>query len=332
MKNTLLLIIGAFTIVFVIYLRNSWWAPTQPEELNSIRLHSVPAIVEITTHVAYQNKYFEQEGLNVDLTINPDGKTSLENLFAGKADIIHVMGTPVVFSSLKRNDFYIIGNIKHSKIHFIVARKDRGIKLSSDLIGKKIGVMRGTSADFFMDSYFIYNNLRPSDIKIINMNGPEMVNSIENGEIDALFCWSPFPQIAQEKLGDNALILTSDEIVSGSWVIIVMKEFAHKHPIILEKYLRALVMAEKYIRKNRLKAMEIHSKIAGVDLKVITKLSENMIFELNFEQRVISDLEDQARWVINNKYTKKTEVPNYLDMIYPDALETVKPDAVNIIW
>ena len=91
-------------------------------------------------------------------------------------------------------------------------------------------------------------------------------------------------------------------------------------------------MAEKYIRKNRLKAMEIHSKIAGVDLKVITKLSENMIFELNFEQRVISDLEDQARWVINNKYTKKTEVPNYLDMIYPDALETVKPDAVNIIW
>jgi NitT/TauT family transport system substrate-binding protein len=41
--------------------------------------------------------------------------------------------------------------------------------------------------------------------------------------------------------------------------------------------------------------------------------------------------EDQARWRIKNKLTEATEVPNYLDYIYTDALEKVKPGAIGII-
>ena len=42
-------------------------------------------------------------------------------------------------------------------------------------------------------------------------------------------------------------------------------------------------------------------------------------------------MEDEARWHIENEYTDAKEVPNYLDQIYFDALESVNPDAVNII-
>jgi NitT/TauT family transport system substrate-binding protein len=41
--------------------------------------------------------------------------------------------------------------------------------------------------------------------------------------------------------------------------------------------------------------------------------------------------EDQARWRIDNNLTEATEVPNYLDYIYMDALEEVKPEAVMMI-
>ncbi len=54
-------------------------------------------------------------------------------------------------------------------------------------------------------------------------------------------------------------------------------------------------------------------------------------FILSLSQVLIIAMEDEARWAIKNNLTDATEVPNYLDYIYFDALEAVKPDAVNII-
>jgi NitT/TauT family transport system substrate-binding protein len=42
-------------------------------------------------------------------------------------------------------------------------------------------------------------------------------------------------------------------------------------------------------------------------------------------------MEDEARWMIENKLTTKTTIPNFLDYLYLDGLLTVKPEAVNII-
>ena len=40
---------------------------------------------------------------------------------------------------------------------------------------------------------------------------------------------------------------------------------------------------------------------------------------------------DEARWAIREELADKEEVPDYLDFIYIDALEEVKPEAVTII-
>jgi NitT/TauT family transport system substrate-binding protein len=42
-------------------------------------------------------------------------------------------------------------------------------------------------------------------------------------------------------------------------------------------------------------------------------------------------MEDEARWMIENKLTAETEVPDFLDYIYVDGLEAVRPYAVHII-
>ena len=41
--------------------------------------------------------------------------------------------------------------------------------------------------------------------------------------------------------------------------------------------------------------------------------------------------QDEARWRIENKLTDQTMVPNYLDFIYIDALQAVKPEGVTLI-
>ena len=326
---TIILIIGIMACLAFNGCQEKQSEPSR--ELKKVTVATVPAIVEAPTHVAYEKGYFKDEGLDVELIMNSAGKTSLQMLFDGKADIANVMGTPIMYASFDRDDFYIIGKIRHSKIHFAVARKDRGIHKASDLKGKKVAVTKGTGAEFFMDSYLIFNGIAPSELEVVYMDAPTMVDAIEKGEVDAMFCWSPFPFRAQKLLGENAVELPSETIVPGSWLVVVNKKFAREHPDILRKYLKGIVRAEQFIEENREEAVSIHARVAGVDRGMVSELFKNMKLDLCLDQALLNDLEDQGRWAIRYHYTNKTQVPNYLNTIYPGPLREVKPDAVTVI-
>jgi NitT/TauT family transport system substrate-binding protein len=299
--------------------------------VSKVRVASVPAVVEAPTHIAYHNGYFEREGLDVSLTINPDGKTSLEQMLRGEIDIAAVTGTPVVYSSLKGNSFSILANIDHSKIHFIVARKDRGITSINDLKGRKVAVMFGTSGQFFMDSLLTLNHLKPEDMEIVNLNAPEQVKAFVAGEIDAMFCWVPFPLQALQQLGDKAILLPSKDVRPCSWVVVATKDYVKKNPMVPQKILKGLISAEEFIRLNREQAATIYSKVSGVNNRINIDLFKDMEFGLSLSHSLLLDLEDQARWIIENGYTDATSVPNYLNLIDPAPMRAVNPDAVTLI-
>ncbi len=311
-----------------------WWNQDQtnkPKQLKKVTFATVPSMVEVTSHIAYHNKYFEEEGLDIDLVFTASGNLSLERLLKGEFDIVTVTGTPVVHKSFLRNDFVIVGDIVHPVEHQVLARKDRGIKSTSDLKGKRVAVMRGTSADFFMDSFLIYNELRRTDLEIVNILAPQLPDAIERGDVDAIFCWQPFILKAQQKLGENAIILPSKNIHTVPWLIITMKTFAKENPDVLEKFTRAIIKAEGFLKHNRSEAVRIHAEMSKVDKDIVDTLIDNMTYELSLEHYLLINLENQARWAIRHKYTDKQKVPNYLDLIYSDALESVKPDAVTLI-
>lgn len=323
-------------LLLLIALITSTSCTDQPEKsvtaLKKVRFASVPAIVEAPTHIAYHNKYFEYEGLDVSLKINPDGKTSLEQLLNGETDIITVTGTPVVYSSLKGNKFYILANIDHSKVHFVVARKDRAIKTIADLKGKKVAVMLGTSGQFFMDSLLALHSLKKTDMEVINLNAPAQLKAFVDGEVDAIFGWAPFPLQALEALGDKAILLPSEPIRPCSWVVVATKQYVDANPEVSKQVLRALISAKDYIKQNKEQAVGIYSKVSGVQNQAVNDLFKTMEFDLSLNHSLLLDLEDQARWVIKNGYSDANKVPNYLDYMYPQAMRIIKPEATTLIY
>ena len=300
-------------------------------KLEKVRVASVPAIVDAPTHIAYHNEYFAQEGLDVSLKINPDGKTSLQQLLDGEVDIITVTGTPVVYSSLKGHDLSILANIDHSKIHFVVVRKDRGISSVADLKGKKVTVMVGTSGQFFMDSLLALSKLLTTDLEIVNLNGPAQLKAFVDGEVDAIFGWVPFPLQALQELGDRASLLPSDPVRPSSWVVVSTRQYVMENPDIPKKILKALIAAEDFIKQDREKAAMIYAEISGVQNQAVSELFKTMEFGLSLRHSLLLDLEDQARWIIKNGYSDTKKIPNYLNYIYPEALKAVKPEAVTLI-
>ena len=54
-------------------------------------------------------------------------------------------------------------------------------------------------------------------------------------------------------------------------------------------------------------------------------------FRISLEQSWMINIENEARWAIDNNLVEGEEVPNYRDYVYLNALDEVKPEAVGII-
>ena len=336
--------IGAAIVIVVLVLGGYyWWHQKQiekPKELIKIRFSTVPFIGEAPSYVAYHNGYFREEGLDLTLKFNPGGWMSLKNLFEGDADIINVAELPIVYScfdkkkytNFERGDFYIIGDMIYSQdIQQVVARKDKGIHSAADLKGKRIGVFRGTTLDFFIDAFLTDNRIKHSEVEIVDMDVFKMTDAIVKGDLDAIFTWQPHVLNAKKRLGDNAIILESRLKYTTAWLIIVMKEYAEKNPQVLEKFLRAIVKAENFIKENPQEAMDIHAKMSKADREIVAALWDVVDFDLSLSEALLTTLEDEARWLIRKKIYDKTEIPNFLDYIYFDALQKVKPEGIQIV-
>ncbi|MBC8263472.1 MAG: NrtA/SsuA/CpmA family ABC transporter substrate-binding protein [Anaerolineales bacterium] len=341
-KKALFGIVAVLAIVVLVVGGYYWWQKqmAKPKELTRITFATVPFIGEAASYVAYNNGYFEEEGLDVTLKYNPGGWMSLKNLFEGDADIATVAELPIVYSSFdkkkytdfERGDFYIIGDIVYSDdFQQVVARKDKGVHSPADVKGKTVGVFRGTTLDFFMDFFFTDNRIEHSDVEIVDMDVFEMTSAIERGDLDVIFTWQPHVLIAQKKLGDNAIVLPSRLRYTTAWLIVVMKDYAEENPEILEKFLRAIVKAENFIKENPEEAISIHAKMSDVDRETVAALWDVVAFDLSISESLLTQMEEEARWLIRTKRTDQTEVPNLLDYIYFDALEKVKPAGITVI-
>lgn len=323
--SALILAVAAAAVIFCI---NS----VKSEEQNiALRYASVPAIVEAPAHVAQAKGFFADEGLDIEWRLNPDGKTSLEQLLEGNVDIASVTSTPVVYSSLKRDDFCIIAQINHHVIHSATANRKSGISSIEDLKGKRAAVMLGTSGQFFMESWMTFNGIKQNELEIVNYNAPEAVKAIEEGLVDVMFYWFPFPAYAEKRLGENALVFGEGEIASIPWVIVVRKDYLAQNGEVVRRFLKAVMKAEGFIRNEPDKAMHLHSELSGVPEDITGRLFAKMSFDLSLNQVLLLDLESQARWLISREYTDAEAVPNYMDFISSGPLRDVKPQSVTLI-
>ena len=92
-----------------------------------------------------------------------------------------------------------------------------------------------------------------------------------------------------------------------------------------------MIKAESLVMKNPEEARKIISKKLGVSEDEVATIMSGSSFKVSLDQSLLTTLEDQARWAVKNKLTETTKIPNYLNFIYPAALEAIKPEAVTII-
>jgi NitT/TauT family transport system substrate-binding protein len=326
------MVIGALALAAYVFLfPRGLEKPSGP--LEKITFGVDVSVISAPVWVAESRRYFQREGLDVEIKDYPSGRTALVDMLdRGNLNMVTVAQTPVMYNSFSRNNYAIIAAMACSyEDVLLLARGERGIRTSADLKGKKIGTPAGSSGHFFLGLFLITGGLRISDVTVLDIDAPDLPGALADGRVDAIAIWQPHIHNAQKLMLGKTILLPSRNIYREDFYLVPTQDFIKKNPAALKRFLKAIDRAETFIRDNRDEAVNIVSRRLKIERETVDSFWNSYEFRLFLDQTVLTDLEAEARWAIKNKYTPAVKVPDYLDFIYPDALLAIKPEAVNII-
>ena len=284
--------------------------------------------------VAVEKGYFKQEGLEISRSFFWTGKNSLEALLAGKADLATVGDFPIALEAMKGARICVIAMLSNpGKTYALIARKDQGISSPKDLQGKKIGATFGTNLHFILDSFMLFHHVPRKDLRLVDLPMERMPEALRKGDVQAVITWDPISYQIRTQLGTNAVVFYGDEqcIYRMTWNIVGMLEFVHKNPETIKRVLRALLKAGGFIKGNRNDALQMIAAYLGMEKEALQESWNAYTPDLSLSPLLVENLENETRWAIKNKLANLKQMPNYLQYIYFDGLESVKPEAVTIV-
>jgi NitT/TauT family transport system substrate-binding protein len=282
-------------------------------------------------YLAQDNGYFKENKLDVEIIKCSSGLEAVQKLLDGEIDI--ALGTDFVFTSnsFDHDNLRVIGSIAKADVEEFVMRKDSGISSPENLKGKKIGIKRKSSTEYHLGSFLVFNGLTLDDIEMIDLSPAELFAALQNNEVDAIITWPPYAFNVKNQLGDNALSWSAQSGHEFYWIAITTQDKIPAKELAFEKFLTALVQSEEYVNHNNAEAKKIITKYLDTNEKYMNYHWPKHKFFVELPQTLLIKLDSQARWRIQNNLTQATEIPNYMNFLYLEALDNVKPEVVTII-
>lgn len=322
------MILLAFIVIYNFY--NLKTPGASKEKLEQLKIGIQANTISALILVAKDKEFFKNEGLDISIKKYPSGKLALMGMFNHEVELATVADMPITINSFKRDDYSICNSIAYTDNGaWIIARQDHGILKPADLKGKTIATQQFSAVHFFLSQYLLHNQLLETEVNILFKKAVELPDALVNGEIDAFSMRNPFIQEAKVKLGNKAIELYGPNLYRMTFNLVAHKKFMNNNPQLMLKITRALVKTEDYVKKNKAEAIKSTAYQLGINnINQIIKVWDTFHFEISLEQFLLTTLEDQARWAIQQDVTTKKEIPNYLNYIDARALKKVKPEAV----
>jgi NitT/TauT family transport system substrate-binding protein len=282
-------------------------------------------------YIAEERGLFAANGLNVAFRDYDTGAEVADAMLNGEIDLATCAEYVIVGNVLKKKNIRIIACFSKFQNTYIIGRPDKGISSIADLRGKRICVARQTSSEFFLGRFLDLHGMSIRQVILVNVSPAQSVDALVSGNADAVAVIQPHANTIKKKLGDSVVMWPAQSGQLIYFNVTSTEAWVASHPEVIGRLLRALVQAENYAASHPNEAKAIVRKRLQYDDAYINAVWPEYQFSVSLDQGLIVAMEDEARWMIANKFTKEKKVPDFFDYIYVDGLKTVKPEAVNII-
>jgi NitT/TauT family transport system substrate-binding protein len=331
MSPASVLVAGFFVLFFLGLFSPAQGQPASETSGMPITVAAYAGDTGALIYLAAELGLYEENGLDVRITDYEAGKLAADALLDGKADVCTAADFVFVKDSLSHHSLRILTTVAAAEVNFLAARADLGVDSPQDLRGREIGVTLGSAGEFFLENFLLLNDLKPQAVHMIDQTPSQIVQSVIKGQIAAGFTWQPNVFRMEQALGEKLKTWTGQSGQDMYFLLLSTSNWLQKYPQAAERLVRALQQTAEQIRENPDVVPTLLRERFHYDPGYIqTSLAANT-YGLELSKALLFALEDQARWILRANQSLEQDMPNYLDMIYFQAMDVVSPKNVSII-
>jgi NitT/TauT family transport system substrate-binding protein len=293
-----------------------------------------PLVITIPSHfgsslvvVADQQGDFRRHGIAASVRQRESGRVALAEMTQGRADFAVVAETPFVRATLLgEKPMILCGIASVDGHHTVVAARAAGIRSARDLVGKRVGVSRGTSSEYFLERILRYYALSSKSVVRVNVDSDHMAEALRDGKVDAVCTWKPW-----EFSPRDVVKLPGDGIYTWNFFLVARRETVERRPELCRRVVASLLDAENYALRHHGNLPARLAPVYGMDLKSFENYWATVRLNVDLDHAMIRSLEEETRWVMTAGVGAGQPMPDYVDCIAFRPLETLEPGAVTIV-
>lgn len=299
------------------------------ESAEEVRIGYFPNFTHITTIVALENGYFEEEfgeDISIDTTTFPNGSAFMEAMSTDEFDIGTVGPSPTTNTYLRNPAHEIIaGAVNGGAVLATAEHSD--IASAEDLGGSSIAIPTiGSTQDIMLRKVLDDAGLSADDVEMVPQAPADTSTLFLQEDVDAAATQEPWGVFLENQANAN-ILLDEEEFAWGTesttTVVSARQGFTDANPELTEAYIRAHMRAIEYIEQNQEDSVQLFvdhiDEISGQELDYEETLEAssrlNPTYEINEEV-----LQEMATISNEAEYTPTDDIEGLVNTEFLDSV------------
>jgi sulfonate transport system substrate-binding protein len=264
---------------------------------------------------------FAKEGIIIEYKKFISGPPIIEAFAGGRLDFGATGDQPAIQARANNIDLKAISVYASGyRSYGLVVPPGSAIRSPKDLKGKKVAITVGSVGHQLLYLYLKSVGLTVKDVHLVNLQPSDMKAALATRNVDAVVTWEPFiSTFESDKVGVH--VLDAKGIKNVVNVTLVSGSFAKEYPDVVKRILKVHARAEKWIRDNPKKTVELVAKETGFKPDVLAEFIAKTNFDIRLTDVAVGSIFDTARFLRdNNVIRKEVDIRDLVDTSYLKAI------------
>lgn len=279
-----------------------------PAGRRRIRLGVLPIESCLQAFVARDRGFFDQEGLDIDLTFMAGGAVVAPAVAGGTLDIGYSNVVSLLIAQDRGFDFQVL---TEGGIHLAEAPAQKAVVLANspingprDLVGKTYAVNTlGNVDELGFRLWVRQNGVDPAQVKVVEVNFPNMPAALSNGRVDAAQVGEPFLTLVTEQLDVRIIGVPHNSIASRFAIAayFARRSWIQANRSVAERFVRALSRATEWLNSHH----DELPRIIAANTRVNEDLARRVVLQAFAPRLRLSDFEVLAEPVLREGFVRR---------------------------